>query len=42
MRKSVFGCYMPQGEKEGSTMNLQKRKAFLDAEFECIGRVMSD
>ena len=23
-------------------MNLQKRKAFLDAEFECIGRVMSN
>ena len=22
-------------------MNLQKRKAFLDAEFECIGRVIS-
>lgn len=42
MLKSVFGSYMPQGEKERSTMNLQKRKAFLDAEFECIGRVMSD
>jgi DNA ligase-1 len=41
MLKSVFGSYMPQGEKERSTMNLQKRKAFLDAEFECIGRVVS-
>ena len=41
MIKSVFGSYMPQGEKERSTMNLQKRKAFLDAEFECIGRVVS-
>lgn len=41
MLKSVFGSYMPQGEKERSTMNLQKRKAFLDAEFECIGRVIS-
>jgi DNA ligase-1 len=42
MLKSVFGSYMPQGEKERSTMNLQKRKAFLDAEFLCIGRVVSD
>ena len=42
MLKSVFGSYLPQGEKERSTMNLQKRKAFLDAEFECIGRVMSN
>jgi DNA ligase-1 len=42
MLKSVFGSYMPQGEKERSTMNLQKRKAFLDAEFLCIGRVISD
>jgi DNA ligase-1 len=41
MLKSVFGSYLPQGEKERSTMNLQKRKAFLDAEFECIGRVVS-
>lgn len=41
MLKSVFGSYMPQGEKERSTMNLQKRKAFLDAEFQCIGRVIS-
>lgn len=41
MIKSVFGSYMPQGEKERSTMNLQKRKAFLDAEFECIGRIVS-
>lgn len=41
MLKSVFGSYMPQGTKERSTMNLQKRKAFLDAEFECIGRVIS-
>ena len=41
MLKSVFGSYMPQGSKERSTMNLQKRKAFLDAEFECIGRVIS-
>ena len=42
MLKSVFGSYMPQGDKERSTMNLQKRKAFLDAEFLCIGRVVSD
>lgn len=42
MLKSVFGSYMPQGTKERSTMNLQKRKAFLDAEFLCIGRVVSD
>lgn len=42
MLKSVFGSYMPQGQKERSTMNLQKRKAFLDAEFLCIGRVVSD
>ena len=42
MLKSVFGSYMPQGEKERSTMNLQKRKAFLDDEFLCIGRVVSD
>jgi len=41
MLKSVFGSYMPQGEKERTTMNLQKRKAFLDGEFECIGRVIS-
>jgi ATP-dependent DNA ligase len=41
MLKSVFGSYMPQGMKERSTMNLQKRKAFLDAEFLCIGRVVS-
>ena len=41
MIKSVFGSYMPQGTKERSTMNLQKRKAFLDAEFSCIGRVIS-
>jgi ATP-dependent DNA ligase len=41
MLKSVFGSYMPQGTKERTTMNLQKRKAFLDAEFECIGRVIS-
>ena len=41
MLKSVFGSYLPQGTKERSTMNLQKRKAFLDAEFECIGRVIS-
>lgn len=41
MLKSVFGSYMPQGEKERPTMNLQKRKAFLDDEFECIGRVVS-
>lgn len=41
MLKSVFGSYMPQGTKERSTMNLQKRKAFLDAEFECIGRIVS-
>jgi len=42
MLKSVFGSYMPQGTKERSTMNLQKRKAFLDDEFQCIGRVVSD
>ena len=42
MLKSVFGSYMPQGTKERSTMNLQKRKAFLDAEFFCVGRVVSD
>lgn len=41
MLKSVFGSYLPQGEKERSTMNLQKRKAFLDAEFSCVGRVLS-
>ena len=41
MLKSVFGSYMPQGPKERSTMNLQKRKAFLDAEFSCVGRVVS-
>jgi DNA ligase-1 len=41
MLKSVFGSYMPQGTKERTTMNLQKRKAFLDAEFLCIGRVVS-
>ncbi len=41
MLKSVFGTYMPQGQKERSTMNLQKRKAFLDAEFSCVGRVIS-
>ena len=41
MLKSVFGTYMPQGPKERSTMNLQKRKAFLDAEFLCVGRVIS-
>ena len=41
MLKSVFGSYMPQGTKERTTMNLQKRKAFLDAEFQCIGRVIS-
>ena len=41
MLKSVFGSYLPQGPKERTTMNLQKRKAFLDAEFECIGRVIS-
>jgi len=41
MLKSVFGSYMPQGTKERTTMNLQKRKAFLDAEFACIGRVIS-
>jgi DNA ligase-1 len=42
MLKSVFGTYMPQGQKERPTMNLQKRKAFLDAEFDCVGRVMSE
>lgn len=42
MLKSVFGTYMPQGPKERPTMNLQKRKAFLDAEFDCVGRVMSE
>ena len=42
MLKSVFGSYMPQGTKERSTMNLQKRKAFLDAEFSCVDRVVSD
>jgi DNA ligase-1 len=42
MLKSVFGSYMPQGTKERSTMNLQKRKAFLDAEFFCVDRVISD
>jgi DNA ligase-1 len=42
MLKSVFGSYMPQGTKERSTMNLQKRKAFLDAEFFCVDRVVSD
>lgn len=42
MLKSVFGSYMPQGEKERSTMNLQKRKAFLDAEFWCVDRVVSN
>jgi ATP-dependent DNA ligase len=41
MIKSVFGSYMPQGAKERATMNLQKRKAFLDAEFSCVGRVIS-
>lgn len=41
MLKSVFGSYLPQGAKERSTMNLQKRKAFLDAEFPCIDRVIS-
>ena len=41
MLKSVFGSYLPQGPKERTTMNLQKRKAFLDAEFSCIGRVIS-
>jgi DNA ligase-1 len=42
MLKSIFGSYMPQGTKERSTMNLQKRKAFLDAEFQCVDRVISD
>ena len=37
MLKSVFGDYVSQGEKERPTLNLQKRKAFLDAEFECVG-----
>ena len=41
MIKSVFGSYMPQGTKERPTMNLQKRKAFLDEEFSCVGRVVS-
>lgn len=41
MIKSVFGSYMPQGTKERPTMNLQKRKAFLDEEFSCVGRVIS-
>jgi len=41
MIKSVFGSYMPQGTKERPTMNLQKRKAFLDDEFFCVGRVVS-
>jgi DNA ligase-1 len=42
MLKSVFGSYMPQGTKERSTMNLQKRKPFLEVEFLCVGRVVSD
>jgi ATP-dependent DNA ligase len=41
MLKSVFGSYMPQGTKERPTMNLQKRKAFLDDEFLCVDRVVS-
>jgi DNA ligase-1 len=41
MLKSVFGSYLPQGQKERSTMNLQKRKAFLDAEFMCVGFAIS-
>lgn len=37
MLKSVYGAYIPQGEKKARTMNLQKRKAFVDDEFECVG-----
>lgn len=42
MLKSVFGDYVSQGEKERATLNLQKRKAFLDAEFECVGFTLGE
>lgn len=42
MLKSIFGHYMPQGTTERPTMNLQKRKAFLDREFTCVGIVLSE
>lgn len=37
MIKSIFGSYIPCGPNKSRTMNLQKRKAFVDDEFECVG-----
>lgn len=37
MLKSIFGEYVPQGDKQSRTVNLQKRKDFQDDEFLCVG-----
>ena len=42
MLKSVFGSYIPCGPNKSRTMNLQKRKAFVDDEFECVGISLSE
>lgn len=37
MLKSIFGEYVGQGPKKAKTINIQKRKDFLDGEFTCVG-----
>jgi DNA ligase-1 len=41
MLKSPYGSYVRQGPTEKPTMNLQRRKAFVDAEFTCVGVELS-
>ena len=37
MLKSIYGAYINQGKNKQRTINLQKRKLFMDDEFKCIG-----
>jgi DNA ligase 1 len=37
MIKSIYGVYIHQGKTKQTTINLQKRKEFIDNEFKCIG-----
>lgn len=42
MVKAASGYYIGQGKTKRPTVNLQKRKAFLDNEFVCVGFTISD
>lgn len=42
MIKAASGYYVGQGKSKRPTVNLQKRKAFLDSEFKCVDVTISD